>query len=134
HHFLDPFFQPDARAGGDVGGLVRPQGQHPAPFVAFGLPRLGDFLGVRFVVVALFDRARALYFHVRFLDPDFGVAVFDPLFRVRQVFGRVEPLGGRITDVDDFAAGRLLRVGRLRFGQRHRAFSPRGDRFLDPDL
>ena len=71
-----------------------------------GLPVLGYFLGVRFPFEALFDRASALYLHVRFLHADFGVAVFDPVFRVRQVFGRVEALGGRVADVDRRAAGR----------------------------
>ena len=47
HHLFDAFFEADVRARRDVGRLVRPQRLHPAPFVAFGLPRLGDFLGAR---------------------------------------------------------------------------------------
>src|SRR4051794_26345305 len=105
HHLFDPFTQADGGAGGDVGGLVGPQGQHPAAFEAFGLPGGGDFLGVRFAFEALFDRARSLHLHVRFFDPDFGVAAGDPLEFTRQVFGVVEALGGRVADVDDGFAG-----------------------------
>ena len=54
------------------------------------------------------------------LAPDFFVAGGDPLAFDRQVFDRVQPLRGRVADVDDrFAAG-SGRVGRLFRGQRHR--------------